>query len=181
MRAGGTVTQNLFSYSATCSSAGYEGVCVSISSGCCTTPSCSTPSGSGVCMATTQCSGTTVAGYCAGPSDLQCCISSSTSCSTLIGSGTCTSESSCASSGGVSVPEDCPDSSDNQCCVHGTYGNGNGKSFDISSTLTASAASCFVSNGYKNIISRGYQSLGYVDTQICKSLRNAFKAGMIVR
>jgi hypothetical protein len=45
---------------------------------CCTANPCSTPSGSGTCMSTSQCAaagGTSVAHYCAGASDLQCCIS----------------------------------------------------------------------------------------------------------
>eukprot|EP01036_Dinobryon_divergens_P023120 gene23120-31437_t len=230
------------SYSASCSNGGYEGVCVSISSGCCdggtvasglcpgsddikccTTPSCSTPSGTGSCKAISQCSGTSVPGYCTGPSELQCCIPSSSSCSTPSGTGTCISTSSCASSGGTSIAGYCPGASDNQCCVQGLSScstptgsgtcmstsscsssgglsipgycpgesdnqccvqgivTGSGKGFDISTTLTASAASCYVSSGYTNVIPRGYQSLGYVDTQVCTSLINAYNAGMKVR
>lgn len=44
---------------------------------CCTAHSCSTPSGSGTCMSTSQCGskgGHSVAGYCTGPVDLQCCV-----------------------------------------------------------------------------------------------------------
>lgn len=85
-------------YEATCSVGGIEGVCVSISAGCCngavtsglcpgssdirccTNNPCSTPSGSGVCKQTSACSGTSVPGYCSGPSDLQCCVSGSSSC-----------------------------------------------------------------------------------------------------
>jgi hypothetical protein len=36
--------------------------------------SCSTPQGSGTCVSTSQCAGTSVAGYCPGPSDIQCCV-----------------------------------------------------------------------------------------------------------
>ncbi len=83
------------SYSATCSASGYTGVCISTgccSSGiltsnlcsgsnnikCCTQSECTTPSGgSGTCMQTSMCAsqgGTSVAGTCVGPSDLQCCV-----------------------------------------------------------------------------------------------------------
>ena len=80
------------SYSATCTTSGIEGVCVSISAGCCTgtvtsnlcsgssdikcctNSKCSTPSGSGTCMQTSKCTGTPYPGYCTGPSDLQCCV-----------------------------------------------------------------------------------------------------------
>lgn len=38
---------------------------------CCTKPTCSTPSGSGTCVQTSQCGGTSIAGYCDGPANLQ--------------------------------------------------------------------------------------------------------------
>lgn len=101
------------SYQATCSVGGIEGVCVSISAGCCsgtatsglcpgssdirccTNNPCSTPQGSGVCKQTSACSGTSVSGYCSGPSDLQCCVSGSSSC--LLGTyGGCASDSTAA-------------------------------------------------------------------------------------
>jgi hypothetical protein len=77
---------------------GVEGVCVSVSAGCCggTTTSglcpgssdircctnnpCSTPQGSGTCKQTSACSGTHVAGYCSGPSEVQCCIGGGGGC-----------------------------------------------------------------------------------------------------
>jgi len=83
------------SYSATCTANGVEGVCVNVSSGCCTGSAttnlclgdkdiqcctlntCSTPSGDGVCEQTSLCNSqgsTSISGYCSGPSDLQCCI-----------------------------------------------------------------------------------------------------------
>jgi hypothetical protein len=82
------------SYSATCSVSGIEGVCVSVSAGCCsgavtanlcpgstdikccTSNPCSTPQGSGRCVQASACSGTPIAGYCVGPTDLQCCVGS---------------------------------------------------------------------------------------------------------
>lgn len=91
-------TLGLCSYQATCSVSGIEGVCVSISAGCCsgtvtsglcpgssdikccTNNKCSTPSGSGTCKQKSACSGTAVAGYCSGPSDLQCCVSGGSGC-----------------------------------------------------------------------------------------------------
>ena len=88
------------SYSATCTASGVKGVCLSISSGCCsggvvtsnlcpgssdirccTDHPCKTSSGqSGSCMQTSLCSSkgkTSVAGYCTGPSDVQCCVGGS--------------------------------------------------------------------------------------------------------
>ena len=43
---------------------------------CCTQATCTTPQGSGTCLATSSCTGngTSYAGYCTGPSDLQCCV-----------------------------------------------------------------------------------------------------------
>lgn len=51
----------------------YEGVCVSVSGGCC--------------------SGTTTSGLCPGSSDIQCCTQNK--CSTPYGSGTCMQTSAC--------------------------------------------------------------------------------------
>jgi predicted chitinase len=47
----------------------------SSSSSSTTGPSCSVPSrGSGVCMATSQCGGTSYPGYCPGAANIQCCV-----------------------------------------------------------------------------------------------------------
>ena len=154
-------------YEATCSVGGYDGVCVSISEGCCsgtitsnlcpgssdirccTKASCSTPTGSGTCMQTSACTGTSVPGYCAGPSDLQCCVDQGgSSCSTPVGSGTCMQTSSCT---GTSVPGYCPGGSDIQCCVKGSTSAHFG--IDISSALSSSTASCLASS-YSFIIPR---------------------------
>jgi len=92
----GNSTLGICGYSASCSTGGYSGACVSIGGGCCpggtvtaglcpgssdikccTVSTCSTPSGSGHCMGTSQCSGKggkAVSGYCAGPADVKCCI-----------------------------------------------------------------------------------------------------------
>lgn len=86
------------SYTSTCTVSGTEGVCVSISAGCCNTgtkysgycsgssdieccinPSCSTPYGTGTCQTTSTCSGTSYSGYCAGPSSMECCVGSAPS------------------------------------------------------------------------------------------------------
>ena len=151
----GNVDVGSCSYSATCSVSGIEGVCVSISAGCCsgtvtsnlcpgssdikccTNNACSTPSGSGTCKQTSQCSGTSVAGYCVGPSDLQCCVS-----------GTPTSSS---------------------------YG------VDVSTTISSSTASCLKSSSQSFVIPRGYKSTGAVDTQVCTSIINAANAGIKTR
>ena len=38
---------------------------------------CTTPEGSGVCLPTAACSGTSVSGYCPGGNDIQCCVTGS--------------------------------------------------------------------------------------------------------
>lgn len=83
-----------------CYSGGVEGVCVSVSAGCCS------------------------GGYadpadlCPGSQDIQCCVN--TKCYTPGGSGTCMQTSLCSSKGGVSDPGDyCPGPQDIQCCVIG--------------------------------------------------------------
>jgi lysozyme len=60
---------------------------------CCTSPTCSTPSGSGTCLQTSACSGTSYAGYCSGPSDIQCCVSGSPSPSPSACTYSCTQKS----------------------------------------------------------------------------------------
>ena len=80
--------ENSCSYSATCTASGIEGVCVSISAGCCsgtatsglcpgssdiqccTKNACTTTVGSGVCIQNTKCTGTAISGYCTGPSEV---------------------------------------------------------------------------------------------------------------
>jgi len=94
----GNSTTKFCGYEATCNVGGIEGVCVSISAGCCsgavtsglcpgssdikccTSNSCSTPQGSGTCVQTSACSGTSVSGYCSGPGDLQCCVGGGGGC-----------------------------------------------------------------------------------------------------
>jgi len=155
----GNVSLGSCSYSATCSVSGIEGVCVSISAGCCsgtatanlcpgssdikccTNNKCSTPYGSGTCKQTSKCSGKSYSGYCTGPSDLQCCV------------GT--------------TPDPTPTSS--------TLG------VDVSSTITTSAASCFHSAGVSFVIPRGFKSTGSVDTNVCTSIKNAASAGIKTR
>lgn len=152
--ASGNATLGSCSYSATCTVSGIEGVCVSISAGCCsgTTTSnlcpgssdikcctnnhCSTPQGSGTCMQTSKCGGTSVAGYCTGPSDLQCCVGSSPSSS--------------------------------------SYG------IDVSQSMSSSTASCLAGT-YSFIIPRGFKSTGSVDSAVCTTLNNAKNAGFKTR
>ncbi len=153
-------TTSSCSYDTTCMSGGYEGVCVSISSGCCT-------------------SGVATSGLCPGSSDIQCCTQSK--CSTPSGSGTCMQSSLCSSKGGTSVSGLCTGPSDLQCCVNnptppsGVYG------VDVCDTVTPTAASCFKSAGINYIIPRGYRSTGVVDTQVCTSMINAYNAGIATR
>ena len=159
LRAGSTGNSTLggCSYTDTCTVSGIEGVCVSVSAGCCsgtttsnlcpgssdikccTNNKCSTPSGSGTCMQTSKCSGKSYSGYCTGPSDLQCCVETSPSPTTS------------------------------------TYG------VDISDALSSSGASCFVSAGVSFIIPRGFRSTGAVDTNVCTSIKSAANAGIKTR
>jgi hypothetical protein len=149
------------SYSATCNVAGYEGVCVSISSGCCA-------------------SGVVSTGLCPGSDDIKCCTQPK--CSTPSGSGVCMQTSLCASYGGSSVAGYCNGTSDLQCCLGGTPTPTSGiYGVDVSTTISASSASCFASNGFAYVVPRAYMSIGSVDTQACTSLTNAYNAGIKTR
>ena len=55
------------------------------------------------------------------------------------------------------------------------------KGFDLSTLLTASAASCLRSSGYSYVVPRGYRSTGEVDQNVCSSLINAYSGGIKVR
>jgi len=48
---------------------------------------------------------------------------------------------------------------------------------DVSTTISSSSASCFVSSGYTFAVPRGYKSTGAVDTQVCNSIKAAYTAG----
>lgn len=152
------VSSGTCSYSNSCTVSGYEGACVSISSGCCS-------------------SGVVTSNLCPGSSDIKCCTQSK--CTTPSGSGTCMQTSLCSSKGGKSVAGYCSGPSDLQCCVTGSSSGQYG--LDISSTMSTSAASCFTSSGYSFAVPRGYQSVGQVDTQVCTSIINAYNAGFKVR
>ena len=151
----------LCGYDATCSVGGVSGVCVSISAGCC--------------------SGSVTSNLCPGSDDIKCCTNNK--CSTPSGSGTCMQTSLCSSQGGSSFSGYCTGPSDLQCCVKGspppptssTYG------VDISTTVSSSSASCFVSSSVSYIVPRGYTSLGSVDSAVCTSLNNAHNAGIKTR
>jgi hypothetical protein len=94
---------------------------------------CTTSSGeSGVCTSTSACAssgGSTVAGDCPGPADIQCCTSAGEasgglpdagygSCTTASGtSGECVSTSTCSAHGGTSTSDECPGPADIQCCT----------------------------------------------------------------
>lgn len=146
------------SYSQTCTAGGIEGVCVSISAGCC--------------------SGTTTSNLCSGSSDIKCCTSNK--CSTPAGSGVCEQTSKC---GGTSYSGYCTGPSDLQCCVSGTppAPTSSTLGLDISAALSSSTASCFTSSGYSFIIPRGYRSSGSVDPNVCTSLKAAYSAGFKTR
>ena len=127
-------------YSATCSVEGNQGVCNSISSGCCSggkiydnlcpgdndikccvAPICQTSVGSGQCIQTSLCSskgGKSVPGACSGPDDLQCCVNVTpeTHCGTPYGDGTCMDTSLCT---GNSISGYCPGADNIKCCLQG--------------------------------------------------------------
>lgn len=139
------------SYSATCTAGGIEGVCVSISAGCC--------------------SGTTTSNLCPGSSDIKCCTNNY--CSTPSGTGTCKQTSACS---GTSVPGYCTGPSDLQCCVSGTSSGVYG--VDVSASVSSSTFSCLKSSGFGTFaIPRGYQSTGKVDPNVCSNLNNAKSGG----
>ena len=56
-----------------------------------------------------------------------------------------------------------------------------GKGFDISSSLSVTAATCLKNAGYTTISVRGWKSSGTVDTVGCTSLANAKTAGILNR
>jgi hypothetical protein len=146
------------SYSATCTVSGYEGACVSISGGCCS-------------------SGVSTSNLCPGSSDIKCCTQSK--CSTPTGSGTCMQTSLCSSKGGKSYSGYCSGPSDLQCCVTGTTSGQYG--IDISQSMSSSTASCMASSGVSFVIPRGYKSTGAVDSSVCTSLNAAAAAGIKTR
>eukprot|EP00981_Chlorochromonas_danica_P015291 scaffold11564_cov180-Ochromonas_danica.AAC.1 len=84
--ASNSTLSGICSYSDTCSVSGYDGACVSISSGCCS-------------------SGVVTSGLCPGSSDIKCCTQAT--CSTPAGSGTCMQTSLCSSQGGSSYSGYC--------------------------------------------------------------------------
>lgn len=141
--------------------------------------SCSTPDGSGTCEATTSCTTFSVAGYCSGASNIQCCVQKS--CSTGSGSGTCKSTSN-GCSGGTFVGGACPGPSTVECCVPSSGGGGsNLAALDISSAMSASFWSC-VAGSYQKVVIRGYQQAcgvgGQVDGNFVTSYKAAKAAGV---
>jgi len=76
-------------------------------------------SGSCVDVNTQKCSGILLQGFCAGPDNVQCCVTDLPACNTPSGSGTCTLTSSCS---GTSVPGYCPGPDTVECCVAGGGG-----------------------------------------------------------
>lgn len=153
MQAG--IGNGLCSYEATCTAGGVEGVCVSISAGCC--------------------SGSTTSNLCPGSSDIKCCTNNP--CSTPSGSGTCKQTSSCT---GTSISGYCSGPSDLQCCIETTPSSSE-LGLDLSVAVSSSTASCLVGNGNSFIIPRGYHSYGAVDTNVCNTIINAANAGFKTR
>lgn len=139
-----------------CSSGGIEGVCVSISAGCC--------------------SGKTTSNLCPGSSDVKCCTENS--CSTPYGTGTCKQTSACT---GKSYSGYCTGPTDLQCCVSGSPSSGS-FGVDVSASVSSSTFSCLKSSGFGTFaIPRGYQSTGKVDSNVCSNLKNAQSGGFSYR
>jgi hypothetical protein len=86
---------------------------------------CTARNAKGNCVATTSCSGISVAGQCPGAANIQCCIPRGENCNAGGRSGICISTSACA---GDSVAGHCPGAASIQCCVAkgGTSGSANG-------------------------------------------------------
>ncbi|CAF4508104.1 unnamed protein product [Rotaria socialis] len=86
---------------------------------------CTAQNAKGTCIATSSCSGTSVAGLCPGAANIQCCIPKGTACTANGKSGSCIATSSCA---GTSVAGLCPGAANIQCCVAagGTSGSSSG-------------------------------------------------------
>jgi hypothetical protein len=147
------------SYEATCNVGDFEGACMSVSAGCCST-------------------GIVTSGVCSGSSsDIQCCTQSQ--CSTSYGSGTCLQTSMCKTKGGHSFSGICTGPSDLQCCVQDPdFPEGGHYGVDVSVPISASVASCFKENNIEYIVPRAYRSIGEVDPNACPTLVNAAKAGI---
>lgn len=138
----------------TCSVGGIEGVCVSVSSGCCT--------------------GTTTAGLCPGDNDIKCCTENT--CSTPYGNGVCEQTSACS---GTTYSGYCTGPTDLQCCVDGGPPVTGVFGVDISAAASSSTQSCFQSSGYGDFtVPRGYRSTGAVDTTVCSNLETAQSVGI---
>lgn len=157
----GNTNGEICPYQGTCAVDYVEGVCVSVSSGCCT--------------------GKLTSGLCPGSSDIKCCTSNG--CSTPNGAGTCLQTSLCT---GTSYPGYCTGPGDLQCCVGGTppvpptpttaeYG------VDVSTDMSAESASCLAAAGNTYVIPRGYCSDGTIDHRVCSTLTTAYNAGVKTR
>jgi len=101
---------------------------------------CSVGGVSGTCISTSSCSasgGTSHAGLCPGPSDIECCTRGSGGppygkCKVGRASGVCISTSSCHTDMGTSHAGLCPGPSDIECCIQVSCGAG-GSCMDTSS------------------------------------------------
>jgi len=103
----------------TCSSYGgtyYTGRCPNDPNNikCCDNISCRVNGQVGKCMFTSQCSGTTVSGYCPGGNDFKCCLSSPPVDQCKSKGGSCKNPNSCI---GTVLNNLCPGGADNKCCV----------------------------------------------------------------
>ena len=102
---------------------------------------CTAQNAKGTCIATSSCSGTSVAGLCPGAASIQCCIPSGSVCSANGKSGICISTSSCA---GTSVSGQCPGAASIQCCV--AAGGSTGSSGGLCGSYAGAAVSSIAGN-----------------------------------
>ena len=79
-----------------------------------------TPGKAGTCMATASCAGWSIAGYCPGGADNQCCVK--TACSAPYTSGVC--QNDYKPCGQAYVSDHCPGPADIRCCPAGGDGGG---------------------------------------------------------
>jgi len=87
---------------------------------------CSVSGEAGSCQLTSTCAtanGQSTAGYCPGPTDVQCCTEVTCTAGSY-GSGICISTSQCSADQGTSYAGYCPGATDIQCCIRPSCSSG---------------------------------------------------------
>jgi hypothetical protein len=78
----------------------------------------------GSCIATSACTGKSVAGKCSGAATIQCCIPTGSACSANGLTGVCIDSAAC---GGTTVSGKCAGAANIKCCVAGGSSSGSGE------------------------------------------------------